>query len=159
MAAELQVVQVYVAAYTDPDAAQDDWDLIKRAVHEKVIRLEELLLVSRGDDGKVHVKDNAHEAARGTALGAIGGAVFGLIFPPAFLASAAVGAGLGAGAGGVLEAKHHHDIKAEVEQILPPGSSGIVAVFEPRWVEEVQKALAKADKKSHHDVEVPVEGG
>ena len=44
------------------------------------------------------------------------------------------------------------EIKADVEDVLPPGSSGIVALFEEQWVEEVEKALAKADKVSSHDI-------
>ena len=43
---------------------------------------------------------------------------------------------------------HHreHEIKKDVEDVLPPGTSGIVAVFEEVWVAQVEKALAKAEK-------------
>jgi hypothetical protein len=44
-------------------------------------------------------------------------------------------------------------IKADVEDTLPPGSSGIVALFEERWVTAIDKALAKADKVSKHEVD------
>ena len=43
-----------------------------------------------------------------------------------------------------------HDIRSDVENTLPPGSSGIVAIFEERWGTEVEKALARADKAEHH---------
>jgi hypothetical protein len=76
-----------------------------------------------------------------------------LIFPPAFLASGVVGAGLGAGVGGLLSHHHKKDIKEEVADSLPPGSSGIVALFDERWVAEVEKATAKADKVSKHEVD------
>ena len=90
---------------------------------------------------------------KGAVLGAVGGAVIGLIFPPAVLASAAVGAGIGAGTGSILDHKHKNEIKADVEDVLPPGSSDIVALFEERWVDDVDKALAKADKVSRHEVD------
>ena len=90
---------------------------------------------------------------KGAVLGAVGGAVIGLIFPPAVLASAAVGAGIGAGTGSILDHKHKNEIKADVEDVLPPGSSGIVALFEERWVDDVDKALAKADKVTKHEVD------
>jgi hypothetical protein len=32
--------------------------------------------------------------------------------------------------------------------VVPPGSSGVVAVFEEIWVDEVEKQLAKADRKA-----------
>ena len=86
-----------------PNAAQQDWDGIKQLARDGVITVDGLVLVSRDADGKIDVKDNAHDVGRGAALGAVGGAIIGLIFPPAFLASAAVGAGVGAGAGAIVD--------------------------------------------------------
>ena len=146
-------VDLYIATYSDADAAQEDWDDIKQLARDDVITVDGLVLVSRGTDGKIDVKDNANDVGRGAALGAVGGAVIGLIFPPAFLASAAVGAGIGAGAGAIVDRRQKKEIKADVEDVLPPGSSGIVALFEERWVDDVEKALGKADKVSKHEVD------
>ena len=145
-------LDLYVAAYDDAAGAQQDWDGMKELAKAKAISVEALILVSRDDDGKIHVKDNAHEAGLGAAIGAVGGAIVGLIFPPALLASAAVGAGLGAGAGVAVDQVQKHQIKSDIEEILPPGSSGIVAVFEESWMTEVEKALSKAAKTEHHHV-------
>ena len=95
-------VDLYIAAYADPDAARGDWDAIKQLAKDDVIKVDGLILVSRRDDGKIHVDDDFHEARKGATWGAVGGAVVGLIFPPALLASAAVGAGIGAGAGALV---------------------------------------------------------
>ena len=146
-------VDLYIAAYSDPDAAQEDWDDIKELVRADVITVDGLVLVSRDADGKIKVKDNAHDVGKGAVLGAVGGAIVGLIFPPALVASAAVGAGIGAGAGAILDHEQKKEIKADVEDVLPPGSSGIVVLFEERWVEDVEKALAKADKTTAHEVD------
>ena len=143
-------LDLYIAAYSDPAAAQVDWDQIKQLAREKVLTVEGMALVSRDADGKIHVKDDDHDAAFGAAVGAVGGAIVGLIFPPALLASAAVGAGLGAGTGVVADQITKHRISADVENTLPPGSSGIVAIVEERWVTEMEKALAKADRAEHH---------
>ncbi len=146
-------VDLYIAAYSDPGAAQEDWDDIKQLARDKVITVDGLVLVSRDDDGKISVKDNAHDVGRGATIGAAGGAIIGLIFPPAFLASAVVGAGIGAGTGAILDHRQKKEIKADIEEVLPPGSSGIVALFEERWVDDVEKALAKADKVTKHEVD------
>src|SRR3954470_3445436 len=146
-------IDLYLAAYSDPDAAQADWDVIKGLAREDVIDIIALLLLSRDDDGKIHIKDNFHEAAAGAAVGAVGGALIGLIFPPALLASAVVGAGMGAGAGKLLDHHQKNEIKADVERDLPPGSSAILAVFEEKWVTKIEKALAKADKVHKHKVD------
>src|SRR5262245_35178370 len=83
-------IDLYIAAYDDPAAAQQDWDAIKGLVKEKLITVDGLVLVSRGEDGKIEVKDDASDVGVGAVLGAVGGAIIGLIFPPAFLASALV---------------------------------------------------------------------
>ena len=146
-------VDLYIATYSDEDAAQEDWDDIKELAREGVITVDGLVLVSRSSDGKIDVKDNAHDVGRGAAIGAVGGAIVGLIFPPAFLASAAVGAGIGAGAGAIVDRRDKNEIKADVEDVLPPGSSGIVALFEESWIDDVEKALGKADKVTKHEVD------
>lgn len=56
-------------------------------------------------------------------------------------------------AGAILDHEEKKETKADVEDVLPPGSSGIVALFEERWVEDVEKALAKADKTTAHEVD------
>jgi uncharacterized membrane protein len=148
-------VDLYLAAYNDPDAAQEDWDAIKALAKDDIIRPLALVLISRdeGEDGKIHIKDNAHEVGVGATVGAVGGALVGLIFPPAFLASAVVGGAMGAGAGGLLDHHQKKLIKADVERDMPPGSSAILAVFEEQWVEEVEKALEKASKVDKHKVD------
>lgn len=146
-------VDLYIATYSDPGAAQQDWDDVKQLARDGVITVDGLVLVSRNAEGKIEVKDNANDVGRGAVLGAVGGAIIGLIFPPAFLASAAVGAGIGAGTGAIVDRRQKKEIKADVEEVLPPGSSGIVALFEERWVGEVEKALAKADNVTKHEVD------
>jgi uncharacterized membrane protein len=152
MAKDERPLDLYVAVYADPESAQQAWDGIKQLAKDQVINVDALVLVSRDDDGKIHVKDNAHEVGVGATLGAVGGAIVGLIFPPALLASAAVGAGLGAGAGAAVDQVLKHQIKSDVEDTLPPGSSGIVALFEERWAVEVEKAFTTAAKTEQHHV-------
>ena len=131
MASNDTPLALYIAAYTDPDAAQVDWDAFKELRKDKVIQVEGLVLVSRDADGKIHEKDNVPNVGAGAVLGAAGGLLVGLIFPPSLLAAGAVGAGIGAGAGGLVSHHEKKEIKAEVADDLPPGSSGIIVVFDP----------------------------
>ncbi|HTS73836.1 MAG TPA: DUF1269 domain-containing protein [Gaiellaceae bacterium] len=146
-------VGLYIAAYSDPDAAEEDWEDIKELAKAKVITVEALVLVSRDSNGKIHEKDNAHTVGIGTVIGAAGGFFVGLIFPPALLASTVVGAGIGAGAGGLVSHHEKKEIKAEVANDLPAGSSGIVVLLDERWVADAKNALAKADRISQHAVD------
>ena len=146
-------VDLYIAAYPDPDAARGDWDTIKQLANDDLIKVDGLVLVSRAGDGKIKVDDDFHEVRKGAIWGAVGGAVVGLIFPPALLASAAVGAGVGAGIGGLISHAEKAEIKADVEDTLPLNSSGVVAVFEPQWAEAIDNALSNASKVTKEQVD------
>ena len=122
-------LDLYIAAYSDPDAAQGDWDDIKELASEKTIKVDGLVLVTRGMDGKIDIKDNAHTVGHGAAWGAGVGLLIGAIFPPALLASGLVGAGVGAGTGGLISHAEKSEIRHEVADDVPPGSSAIVALF------------------------------
>ena len=146
-------VDLYIAAYDDPDAARGDWDTIKELAKDDTIKVDGLILVSRRADGKIHVDDDFHETRKGATWGAVGGAVVGLIFPPALLASAAVGAGIGAGAGALVSHAQKEEIKADVDDTLPVNSSGIVAIFEERWEGDIDKALSNASNVTKEKVD------
>ena len=146
-------VDLYIAAYSDQDAARGDWDAIKQLANDDVIKVDGLILVSRGGDGKIKVDDDFHLARKGAIWGAVGGAVVGLIFPPSLLAGAVVGAGVGAGTGGLVSHHEKKEIKADVEETLPINSSGIVAIFEERWADDIAKALPNASKVTKEKVD------
>jgi uncharacterized membrane protein len=146
-------IDLYIAAYPSAEGARADWDGVKQLAEDDVIKVVGLILVSRGADGKITVDDDFHTARKGAVWGAVGGAVIGLIFPPALLASAAVGAGAGLGIGSLRSHRDKAAIKADVEDSLPPNSSGIVALFEETWVKDVEKALSRAGKVTKHEVD------
>ena len=146
-------VDLYIAAYGDPDAAQADWDVIKELAKDKVISVEALILVTRDDEGKIDVKDDFHTVGVATTVGAGVGLLVGLIFPPSLLVGGLVGAGLGAGVGGLKSHADKQEIRDYVADDLPPGSSGILALFEERWVSEIEEAVGKADKVSKHEID------
>jgi uncharacterized membrane protein len=139
-------VDLYIAAYSDASAAQQDYDALKALVKDGVIFVDVAVLVSRDDEGKITVKENAHEVAKGSMIGATAGVVLGLIFPPAILASAVVAGAGGAAVGSLMSHHREREVKKNVEDVLPENSSGIIAVFDEVWVKEVEKAIAKADK-------------
>jgi uncharacterized membrane protein len=146
-------VVLYIAAYDDPAAAKGDFDALKELVRAGVIFTDVAVLVSRDADGTISVTENAHEVAGGSMVGAAAGFVIGLIFPPALIASTVVGGLAGAGVGGLMSHHRETEIKKDVEQVLPPGSSGIIAVFDVTWKPKVDEALAKASKVDEEEVD------
>ena len=57
-------VDLYIAAYDDPDAARGDWNTIKELAKNDTIKVDGLILVSRRADGKIHVDDDFHDPDR-----------------------------------------------------------------------------------------------
>ena len=139
-------VDLYIAMYDDPDGAKGDFDALKELVKEGLIFVDAAVLVSRDADGKIKVDENAHEVGKGRMIGAVGGFVIGLLFPPGLIAATVVTGAAGGGIGRLVSAHKEHEIKKDIEEVLPPGTSGIVAVFSEVWVTQVDKALAKAKK-------------
>ena len=141
-------VDLYIAGYNDPTAAKIDFDALKKAQRQGIVFIDGAVLISRDADGTIHVKESGdHDVFKGATVGVAGGLVVGLIAPP--LLGAMVVGGLVGGLVGKL-AKHHDEkgIAQDVEDVVPPGTSGVIAVFEEIWVHEVERQLAKADKKA-----------
>ena len=78
--------------------------------------------------------------------------LIGLIFPPAFLASGVVGGAVGAGIGKLVKMDRTSDIKKEVEDTLPAGTSGIIALFDITWKPKVDETLTKAKSIDREEV-------
>jgi len=139
-------LDLYIAGYSDPDAAKEDFDALKKAQRHGIVFIDGMVLVSRDTDGTLHVKESGdHDVFKGATVGVAGGLVLGLFAPP--LLGAMVVGGLIGGLTGKL-VKHHEEkgIAKDLDAVVPPGASGIVAVFEEIWVEEVERQLAKAEK-------------
>jgi uncharacterized membrane protein len=147
-------VDLYIVTYSGREGAQADWADIKRMAKDKVLAFKALVLVSRDTDGKIDIDDDAHSTGGATAVGTVGGLLVGVIFPPSLLAAGLVGAGIGAGVGGLRSHAETREIKAEIEDDLPPGSSAIVGLFDARWAADIfEKSLPQADKVIKHEVD------
>ena len=141
-------LDLYIAGYSDPTAAKEDFDALKKAQRNGIVFIDGMVLVSRDADGTLHVKESGdHDVFKGATIGVAGGLVVGLFAPP--LLGAMVVGGLIGGLAGKL-VKHHDEkgIAKDVDEVVPPGTSGIIAVFEEIWIDEVNRQLAKAEKKA-----------
>ena len=141
-------IDLYIAGYSDPESAKEDFDALKKAQREGIVMIDGAVLVSRDADGTMHVKESGdHDVFKGGTIGVAGGLVVGLFAPP--LLGAMVVGGVIGGLVGKL-AKHHEEkgIAKDLDAAVPPGTSAVVAVFEEIWVDEVERQLAKAEKKA-----------
>ncbi len=137
---------LYVATYDDAQSASDDFAALKAAREDGLILIGAVVM-TRPDDNDVKVKEvHSGDVGGGASIGAIGGLVVGLFAPPLLL-SAVVGAGVGAGIGELVKRHEEKELGVDADEYLPPGSSAVVAVVDDAYLDGVDRALGKADKK------------
>jgi arylsulfatase len=139
---------VLIAAYLFKDLAKRDFDAVVKSAEDKTITVDGVVLVQKDTDGEVHVTETGdHLGRHGLKLGGGVGLVVGLFAPPLPAATA-----VGAVAGGVMGkfAKHRLEsgIGEKIDAALPPGSGGVIAVYDSDGAVTVDEALANAVKKS-----------
>jgi uncharacterized membrane protein len=139
---------VLIAAYLFDDLAQKDFDAVLELAEQKAITVEGIVLVQKDHEGEVHVTETGdHLGRRGAKLGGGVGLVVGLFAPPLLAATA-----VGAVAGGVMGkfAKHRVEsgIGEKMDAALPPGSGGVIAIYDASGHDAVDAALSNAVKKS-----------
>src|SRR5664279_2942311 len=144
---------VVIAAYLIPDLAKKEFDALVKLVEDEQLEVEGVVLVTVDADGTVAVKETGdHLGRKGLEIGGGVGLVVGLFSPP-LLAATVVGGAVG----GVIGKFAKHRIESGLEEkmgaALPPGSAGIVAIYDRAKGETVDATLANAVRKSVADVD------
>ena len=138
---------LYVAGYNDPAAATADFKSLKEAQEADEFDIVGSVVLSRDDDGNVTVKETGTgQTGAGAWIGGGAGLIVGLFAPPLLLATA-LGAAIGAGIGHLVKKHDEKQMGADVEEYLPPGTSAILVVIDDQYLDNVESALTKADKK------------
>jgi len=102
-------------------------------------------VIRKEQDGKVRVTKTEKPTQHGAWTGAGVGALVGLVFPPALIGSAIVGAGAGALTGHLSKGISRGDLK-ELGEELEAGSAAVIVLGESKIEEQLEKALAHANK-------------
>jgi uncharacterized membrane protein len=139
---------VLIAAYLYEDLAKQDFDAVLKLAEDKSITVEGVVLVQKDEAGEVNVKETGdHLGRKGARLGGGVGLVVGLFAPP-LLAATAVGAAAGAVLGKFAKHRLESGIGDKMDDALPNGAGGVIAVYDAADADAVDKALANAVKKS-----------
>ncbi|MGZ4274534.1 MAG: sulfatase-like hydrolase/transferase, partial [Solirubrobacteraceae bacterium] len=100
-----------------------------------------MILVTHDRQGNVSVRQTGdHLGRKGAGWGGGVGVAVGLFAPP-LLASAAVGAAAGAVIGKFVDHRLQNEIHDKIGESLPPGSAGIIAIFDDDQRLGVEQAL------------------
>jgi uncharacterized membrane protein len=139
---------LYVAAYSDADTANQDFQSLKEAEGDD-FKVEGAVVMSRDADGNVDVLESGaanEDTAAGAWIGGGIGLVVGLFAPPLLL-STAIGAGIGALLGHLTKKHEEKELGVELDEYFPPNSSAVVVVIDNKYLDRVETALDNSDKR------------
>jgi arylsulfatase len=139
---------VLVLAYPDILVAEKDFEALTESVRQKLVKVEAAILITHSQDGSVSVRQTAdHRGRKGVEWGGGVGFLVGLASPPLLAATAA-----GAVGGGLIGRFVDHRVETEMHdkigENLPPGTAGIIALFEDEERFAVQQTLSGAVARS-----------
>src|SRR5262245_21765759 len=136
-------LDVRIAVYLVPELALQDFDALVALVEDGSVESDGVILVTKDAEGEVHVTETGdHLGRKGAKLGGGVGLVVGLFAPP-LLAATAVGAAAGAVMGKLAGRRVQAGIGDKMDDALPPGSAGVIAIYDHGDAEAVAGGLAK----------------
>ena len=145
---EQDQLDVLIAVYLIPDLAQQDFDSFVKLVEEGTVSTEGIAVVSKDASGEVEVLETGdHLGRKGAKVGGGVGLVLGLFAPP-LLAATAVGAAVGGLAGRFARKRVQAGIGEKMDDALPPGSAGIIAIYDHDDAQAVAGALSNSIRSS-----------
>ena len=117
-------------------------------VKAKQVEVEGVILITHAEDGTVNVQQTGDNLGRkGMGWGGGVGVAVGLAAPP-LLAATAVGAVAGGAMGKFVDHRVETGLHDKIGENLPPGSAGIIAVFDDGQRLAVEQALPGSPLKS-----------
>jgi arylsulfatase len=143
-----ETTDVLVVAYPALDAATTEFEALLAAVKAKAVRIEGAILITHELDGEVRVRQTGDDLGRkGAGLGGGVGVLVGLFAPP-LLASAVIGAAAGAVLGRLASHKVEQGLHDRIGEQLPPGTAGVIALYDTSERLAVERILAGSPAKS-----------
>jgi uncharacterized membrane protein len=115
-------------AYEDQETAETVRRALAELSEEKIVELDDAVVVTRNEKGKVKLHQAIHPVGSGAAGGALWGSLIGLIFLMPLM-GLAIGAASGAIGGALTDIGVNDDFMKELGAKLTPGTSALVLLI------------------------------
>jgi uncharacterized membrane protein len=124
--------QIVIAAFHEEEAAGQVADALKQAKKHHQLYYRNVAVIRKNEKGKVKVKETGDmSAGHGAGIGALIGGALGILAGPAGLAAgAAAGAVIGGAGAGLSDAGLDNKRLKKMGDVLQPGNSAVIAVFD-----------------------------
>ena len=134
--------ELILAVFEDESAATNSYDALHKAEKEKKVDLEDVVVISKEAEGKIHVKETAEKVSGGARIGALVGGALGILAGPAgVITFGAVGAALGGMTAKLDDVGFDDDQLERLGKTLQPGESAILAVLESKYADLLAEKL------------------
>lgn len=138
-------VFLYLGTYPDENSARSDYEVVKDLHAVGAVGTYDAAVITKDENGKVHVNKDETTTRHGAWGGAAAGAVVGILFPPSIVATAIGGAAIGGVSGHLWKGMSRSDVK-EFGDIIDAGEAALLIVGESTIQDAVKKAELKAEK-------------
>ncbi len=146
-------VFIYVGTYASEVDARTDYDLVKDLHSQGAVGTYDAAVITKDDDGKIHVNKDETTTRHGAWGGAGVGALVGILFPPSIIGSAIVGAAIGGVSGHLWKGMSRADVK-EFGDVIDAGEAALVIVGETKIEAYIEKLELKATKRATKELEL-----
>jgi uncharacterized membrane protein len=146
-------VFIYAATYSNPAEAELDYEGLLELHAEKLVGTYDVALVTKDEEGKVHLEKHEKPTQHGAWGGIAVGAVIGAVAAPAIIPAALVGGVIG-GLGGHFRKGIARDDAKELGDLIEAGQATLLVIGESRLEEQLDKALTRAEKAVEKEIDV-----
>ena len=146
-------VFIYAATYSNPADAEADYEGLLELHAAKLVGTYDVALVTKDDEGKVHVRKHEKPTQHGAWGGIAVGAAIGVLAAPAVVPAALVGGVIGGLGGHFRKGIARGDAK-ELGDLIDAGEATLLVIGESRLEEQLEKALTRAEKAIEKEIEV-----
>jgi uncharacterized membrane protein len=136
------MANLIAVAYPDEATAKEVLSTLARLQTEHAIELEDAVVVTRNDEGKVKLHQSVRTGAAGAAGGALWGGLIGLLFLAPLLGMA-VGAAAGGAAGALTDVGVDDKFLKELGSKLEPGAAALIVLVHRSTPDKVLPEISK----------------
>ena len=136
------MANLIAVAYQDEATAREVLNTLARLQTEHSIELEDAVIVTRNQDGKVKLNQTSKTAAMGATGGALWGGLIGLIFLAPLLGMA-VGAAAGGAAGALTDVGVDDKFMKDLGAKMEPGKAALIVLVHRSTPDKVIPEISK----------------
>jgi uncharacterized membrane protein len=146
-------VFIYIGTYGSEVDAKADYAVVKELHSMGAVGTYDAAVVTKDDNGRVHINKDETTTRHGAWGGAGVGALVGILFPPSIIGSALVGAAIGGVSGHLWKGMSRADVK-EFGDAIDSGEAALVVVGETTIESYLEKAQLKAQKQVAKELQI-----